>query len=104
MVKITALTHGTGLQVPAGIHVTPRLILGIAVVVTALAVAYRVSLRLRPHVTCRKCHGTGKVKGVFFTWARGWCPKCGGDGVVPRLGTCLLGAANRPRAPRRTTR
>jgi hypothetical protein len=96
-------THGVRSRSPVTVHLTPRLILGIAVVVIVLAVAYRVSLWLLPYVTCRRCDGTGKVRGFFFSWGRDFCPKCGGDGIVPRLGTCLLGASNRSRPPRRTT-
>lgn len=87
-----------------GVHLTPHLILCLAVVVAALAIAYLISLRLRPYVTCRRCHGVGKVRGFFFSWARDFCPKCGGDGIVPRLGSYLLAAAYQPRMLRRLGR
>lgn len=93
---MTLATTATAAVAKPGLHLTMHAILVLAGLAVLFLVAYRVSLRLRPHVTCRKCRGTGKVRGVFFTWSRAWCPKCGGDGVVPRLGTCLLATPNRP--------
>jgi hypothetical protein len=98
---ITALAHG---RRPPGIHLTPHLVLGLIGLGALLAAGYWISLRVRPYVTCRRCHGAGKVRGFFFAWARDFCPKCGGYGIVPRLGTCLLSAANRPRDTREATR
>jgi len=88
----------------AGIHLTPHEVLGLIGLGVLVATGYWVSLRVRPYVTCRRCRGTGKVRGFFFAWARNFCPKCDGYGVVPRLGICLLSAANRPSLPRGAVR
>ena len=54
-----------------------------------------VSLWQRPFVTCRRCNGTGRVSGTLFFWSRGFCMRCGGTGLCPRLGTLLLDALTR---------
>jgi hypothetical protein len=77
----------------------PGVIAAAIVLGLLLAVGYLVSLRLNPYTTCHKCHGTGRVRGIFFSWARDFCPKCDGYGIVPRLGTFLLSAQNRPQVP-----
>jgi hypothetical protein len=82
-----------------GIHLTPHQILALVGLGVLLAAGYWISLRVRPFATCRRCHGTGKVGGFFFAWARDFCPKCDGYGIVPRLGTFLLSAQNRPQVP-----
>jgi hypothetical protein len=86
------LPSGAHQVVRAGVHLTPRLVLGLAAVCVVLAGGYWVSLRVRPHVTCRRCLGTGRVRGFFFAWARDVCRRCDGTGLVPRLGTYLGGS------------
>lgn len=74
------------------IDVLVGVLVGVAVVCLA---AYRISLWIHPNRPCRPCGGTGKARGVIFTWARSRCRKCDGDGMVPRLGTLLIGGAGR---------
>jgi hypothetical protein len=74
---------------------TPHQALRLAVLGAILAIGYWISLRARPYVTCRRCRGTGKVRGSLFAWARDFCWKCGGTGLVPRLGTYLCVSARR---------
>ena len=67
----------------------------LAVLAVLCLIAYRISLSIHPNRPCRPCKGTGKARGVFFIWARSHCRKCDGDGMVPRLGTLLIGGAGR---------
>jgi ribosomal protein L40E len=69
-------------------HVT--LWLAVTGLAAASVVAYRVSLWLHPFTLCRRCAGTGITSG-FFPWSRAFCRKCGGRGLVPRLGTIAAG-------------
>lgn len=85
----------------AGLHFTPQVIAGLAVLAALLAAGYWVSLRLRPYTVCRRCRGEGTIRGIVFTRARAFCAECGGTGLVPRLGTILLAPEHRPDHPQR---
>ena len=74
---------------------TIGVLVGVAVLCLA---AYRISLWIHPNRKCHPCEGTGKVRGVIFTWARSHCRKCDGTGMVPRLGTLLIGGTGRGQA------
>jgi hypothetical protein len=79
------------------IHLTPMddlILLGVAATIAAaFLVAYLISLSINPFAMCRRCGGTGKVGGMFFSWGRNFCPWCV-NGLVPRLGTRMLGAGH----------
>lgn len=85
----------------AAIHTAPTadLALWAAALLTLVAVAYLISLWLKPMTLCRRCGGNGTVGGFLFSYARSWCPKCGGQKLVPRLGTRLLGLISGPARP-----
>ena len=88
-----ALAHAAGQA--AGVH-APHGALLLAALAAGGCLAYRVSLWLHPFRLCRRCGGSGVVSG-FFPGSRahcGWCDR----GLVPRLGTRLLGL--RGRGPR----
>jgi hypothetical protein len=46
---------------------------------------YAVSIRLHPFKVCRRCEGTGKHRGAWFTNAYRACDRCGGTGRERRL-------------------
>jgi hypothetical protein len=90
----TALTR-TGNQLSP--HVSSgEIVLGIIAITAVLVIAYRISLWMYPMSTCRRCGGSGKVSGGFLFGGRAFCGKCGGQGLVPRLGTSLLDLRARP--------
>ncbi|GII05460.1 hypothetical protein [Planobispora takensis] len=41
---------------------------------------YAISLRLHPYKACRRCRGSGKHRGWFFTDAFRACDACSGTG------------------------
>ncbi|GII03103.1 hypothetical protein [Planobispora takensis] len=41
---------------------------------------YALSIRLHPYRACRRCRGSGKHRGWFFTDAFRACDACGGTG------------------------
>lgn len=61
--------------------------LALALVVTALVVAYRISVRLHPFTKCGTCRGSGKHFGAVFTSAHRPCADCSGTGRKPRRGS-----------------
>ena len=73
-------------------HALGRPVLWLAVIGLAAAwfAVYRVSLWLHPFTLCRRCGGSGITAG-FLPWSRGFCRKCDGRGLVPRLGTMTAG-------------
>jgi hypothetical protein len=83
-----ALSYAAG-HAPLRAHLAPDLILGAVVAAVLFLFAYRISLWRNPFVTCRRCGGTGKTGGLVFAWSRSFCGRCGGHGLVPRLGTRL---------------
>jgi hypothetical protein len=85
----------TGRVAAPHLHLSLRAILVLAGLALLFLAAYRISLWIHPNRRCRPCKGTGKARGVIFTWARSYCRKCDGDGMVPRLGTLLIGGAGR---------
>jgi hypothetical protein len=66
---------------------TGDLIVGAVLAAVIFLFAYRYSLWRRPFAICRKCDGSGRVTGMIFFWGRDFCGRCGGYGIVPRLGT-----------------
>jgi hypothetical protein len=85
----TPAAHAAGLTHHAG--------LVLAGVVVVIAIAYRVSLFLKPFTRCRRCGGSGKARG--FLGGVGYCGHCR-DGLVPRLGTVVLQSRRRARDAR----
>ena len=88
-----ALAHAAGQAAAAHAPGGAALLLA---ALAAVGLVYRVSLWLHPFRLCRRCGGSGVVSG-FFPGSRahcGWCDR----GLVPRLGTRLLGL--RGRGPR----
>jgi hypothetical protein len=51
---------------------------------------YWISVRRNPEVPCRICRGDGRRYGVLWTQASRACRRCGGRGLVPRLGLRVL--------------
>ena len=47
--------------------------------------AYAISIRRHPYRACRRCGGTGKHRGTWFTTAFRACDWCGGAGRERRL-------------------
>lgn len=93
-----ALRKAPGQFAGPHLHLTLHDILILAGVAVLCLAGYRISLWIHPNRRCRPCGGTGKARGVIFTWARSYCRKCDGDGMVPRLGTLLIGGAGRGQA------
>lgn len=94
---ITAGGKGTGASASG---FSSHAILVAILVVIGLVIVYRISLRLRPYTSCRKCDGTGQLRGWLFQRARAYCPDCDGTGLVPRLGTWLQPRDRRPPMPK----
>jgi hypothetical protein len=95
----TLLSAGVPPAYPAGGLTPSEIFIAVVGFGAVLLVGYRWSLWKRPHVTCRRCNGTGRVSGTLFFWSRAFCMRCGGTGLYPRLGTLLLDAlARRQRA------
>lgn len=47
---------------------------------------YRISIRLHPFKACRRCRGSGRHRGAFFTHAFRACDRCRGTGRELRVG------------------
>ncbi|MFI6907334.1 hypothetical protein ACIBKY_39170 [Nonomuraea sp. NPDC050394] len=62
----------------------------VALLVTALVVGYRYSLKRHPYTDCRRCEGTGERRSRLFAHSYGHCPDCTGTGRKIRLGARLL--------------
>jgi hypothetical protein len=92
---MTITTTAAGAVASPHLHLSPHTIGVLAGLAVLCLVAYRISLWIHPNRRCRPCKGTGKARGVIFTWARSYCRRCDGDGMVPRLGTMLVGGAGR---------
>ena len=60
--------------------------LTIGVLAVCAVVGYRVSLRIHPFHRCRRCAGTGKHFGAFFSYSQRPCRRCGGNGRRRRFG------------------
>ena len=66
-------------------------IAGWAVISVAVyALLYALSLPRRPFSSCRKCGGSGRHKGLLFTYAHRQCPTCGGSGRHRREGLVIF--------------
>jgi hypothetical protein len=78
-------------------HLTAEAVLILAGLVLLFLAVYRISLFLFPHAMCRRCGGSGKVKG-WYPGSAAFCRKCNGSGVVPRLGTLVTDGAGGRRA------
>lgn len=66
----------------------PGVLLFLAAVV--VGVGYYFSLRINPFRNCPRCSGTGRRKGIVWTYAQSSCPACKGKGRQPRLGSQIL--------------
>lgn len=86
-----AEASGTAAKAGLHLHLTPHVLLTLIGIAIVICIAYRISLRCHPHRVCRYCAGTGKVSGTVFWWSRSVCPRCGGNGLAPRVGTRFTG-------------
>lgn len=48
------------------------------------------SLVVHPYANCRWCRGSGRHRGVLFTYSHRVCTRCGGNGRKARLGRRLF--------------
>jgi hypothetical protein len=82
-----ALAQAAG-QPGLGAHTVGHAELFLAIIALAALswLVYRVSLWLHPFASCRRCGGSGQIRG-FLPWSRAFCYKCNGRGLVPRFGT-----------------
>ena len=48
---------------------------------------YLLLCKVWPHGACRRCEATGKLRSPFNRAKFRLCPRCGGNGRRPRLGT-----------------
>ena len=83
----SALARAAG-QPGFGAHAVGHPAFWVAVIALAALswLVYRVSLWLHPFASCRRCGGSGQIRG-FLPWSRAFCYKCNGRGLVPRFGT-----------------
>lgn len=98
------IAAGKALAAVPSVHMPPHMTMVLGLAGAGLVVAYLISLWLHPNCMCRRCGGRGKVSGAFFTWGQRGCPRCHTTGMVPRLGTVLLGIGGRASVARSQAR